>query len=218
MNFQSAEFIDLIHEAPRLFGRLLDELCKRAGLHQAHLSKLADAVRKELIATGVILPGDSLIGSMYQPAISRVMSGEQRPTYGQVLIWLDVIRDWYKSDQLRRACKTVELEYNIEMDIPEFEPWLETHLWNLALFGKPHEIAASYEECKNLRLLDENLPSLIDARTSNLPTVRQKRQELEKQTDINLPITGRITKSLNKDTDFDLHSFSPRSNECCSEI
>lgn len=213
VDFQSAEFIHLIHEAPKLFGRLLEELCMKAGLHQAHLSKKADIIRKQFIDNGVILPGDPLIGSMYQPAISRVMSGEQRPTYGQVLIWLHVIKKWYVGPELRKACKIVEIEYDIEMPVPQFDGDLEQDLWYLALFGKPSDIVQAYERRKNYHLLNDNLPPLIKTRANNLPTVRQRRQEKEeKQTDV-LPTLR--TRQL-KDTGCDLPCFSPNFDEICA--
>ena len=213
MDFQSDEFIRLIHEAPKLFGRLLEELCRKAGLHQAHLSKKADAIRKQFIDAGVILPGDPLIGSMYQPAISRVMSGEQRPTYGQVLIWLRVIKEWYVSPELKRACKIIEIDHNIEMPIPRFDEDLEQDLWYLALFGRPSDIVGAYKRRKNYHLINEDLPSLTDARANNLPTVRQKRQEKEeKQTDV-LPTLR--TRKL-KDTGCDLPCFSSKFDEICA--
>lgn len=167
-----AKDIDLIHQACGLFGKLLDQLMLASLLSQHRLSKEATARRNALIAEGRISRGDPFIGSMAQPTISNVIAG-QRPTYGQVGIWLDVIKDWYQSPKMFEKVAKAGLP-----DPLPFTDELEGDMWRLALFGTKDEIKAAYKKCKDLDLLEDRrvVPSY---RTMNL----KNRQETGPNTD-----------------------------------
>jgi hypothetical protein len=163
------DIVDLIHRAPKLFGQLLDQLMLASLLSQHQLSKEATARRKKLIDDGKISPGDPLIGGMTQQTISNVTAG-QRPTYGQVGIWFDVIRDWYRSPKM--------FEKVAKAGLPEPVPFtaaLEKNMWRLALFGTMDEIKEAYEQCKDLDLLEDR-PVIQSHRTMNLPTFKNRQE------------------------------------------
>jgi hypothetical protein len=163
-----ADVVDLIHQAPKLFGQLLDQLMLASLLSQHQLSKEATARRKELIEEGVIAPGDSLIGGMTQQTISKVIAGQQCPTYGQVGIWLDVIKAWYQSPKMFEKVAKAGLSRPRPLTDE-----LEKNMWRLALFGTMHEIKTAYEVCKDLDLLEDR-PIIPSHSTMNLQTSKKR--------------------------------------------
>jgi hypothetical protein len=84
---------------------------------------------------------------MEQPAISRVLTGQQEPTYFQVLIWLRVLRKYYESEELARICEEMEIVK------PAFTVEIERFLWMLAAFVPPEERAQAYAQSKDLQPL-----------------------------------------------------------------
>lgn len=159
--------IGLMHQAQKLFGKLLDQLMLASLLSQYQLSREATARRDALIAEDRISRGDPLLGSMAQQTISNVIAG-QRPTYGQVDIWLGVIKDWYQSQEM--------LDKVASVGLPKPQPFtaqLEKNMWRLALFGTKNEIKAAYNKCKNLDLL-QGRPIVISRQTMKLPTFKNR--------------------------------------------
>jgi hypothetical protein len=154
--------------APRLFASLFEQLLLASLLPQGQLAKRATARRQELIGEGLIEPGDTQIGAMSQTAISNVISGVvSRPTDGQLWIWIELLRDWYKSDEMRKRI----MENDLEM--PEFPKQLERDLELLALRGSIDEIDDAYERCKDLDLLEDR-PVILSNKSYFLPSVRHK--------------------------------------------
>lgn len=145
-----ADGIELMHQAPKLFGKILNQLMQASLLSQSQMAKKATVRRDALIEQGKISRGDSLLGSMVQETISKVVLGQQRPTYGQVGIWLDVVREWYQSQEMLDKVKKAGM-----LTPHPFTDDLEKNMWRLALFGTKNEIKAAYEKCKDLDLLKD---------------------------------------------------------------
>lgn len=179
-----ADDIELMHQAQKLFGKILDQLMLASLLSQYQLSREATTRRDALIAEGRISRGDPLIGSMAQQTISNVIAG-QRPTYGQVNIWLDVIKDWYQSQEM--------LDKIASVGLPKPQPFtaqLEKNMWRLALFGTKNEIKAAYKKCKNLNLL-QGRPIVTSHSTMNLQTSKNRQ-------DVNVPKSSRHIPTTDK--------------------
>lgn len=121
-----------------LFGLILRLLCQRANVTQDELEERGKAYRDYLFDKGYIKHGH-VLGSLDQTIISRVVSGERRPSYDQVAIWLKVIEDTFKSDMYKNERKLRGL---IIYDLPAD---LKRDLYHLAGFGAPDEIVAAFE-------------------------------------------------------------------------
>lgn len=144
-------YSELDRNAHKRFGVLLHELCEVSGLTQGRMAKQAKAERARMIKDGCIKQADS-IRSMEQPTISRVLAGQQEPTYFQVLIWLRVLRTHYGSEELTQICE--------EMGIakPAFTVETERLLWTLAGFVPPDKRAQAYEQSKDVQPIGFHLP------------------------------------------------------------
>lgn len=122
-----------------LFGLILRLLCQRANVTQDELEERGKAYRDYLFIQGYIKPGQ-VLGSLDQTVISRVVSGERRPSYDQVAIWLKVLEDTFKSDMYKNERKRRGLTiYDLSSD-------LKRDLYHLAGFGAPDEIVAAFEK------------------------------------------------------------------------
>lgn len=171
--------IFLMKNAPRLFARLFEQLMLASLLTQSQLSKMAIAFRKErLYETGLVEHGDSQIGAMSQTGISNVISGVvPKPTDGQLWIWLEILQDWYNSEEMKQR-----IEDN-DLDMLEFPEQLKRDLELLALRGSIEEIDAAYERCKDLDLLVDR-PIVLPGKAYQLPTVQQKYKHHETSHDL----------------------------------
>lgn len=162
----------LLHNAPKLFSRLLEQLMLASILSQGQLSREATAFRQGLIDQGLMELGDPLIGSMHRTTINNIIA-ERLPTYGQVWIWLRMIKNWYANPQMKEDLK----KYNLP------EPEIDDEIWKdmqrLALHGTLEEIDEAYKRRENLDLLEDR-PVIRDPRTYFLPSMKQK---LEQETD-----------------------------------
>jgi hypothetical protein len=139
----------ILHDAPKVFSRLFNQLMLGCFISQSELSRKATAVRKSLIDDGVVARGDSLIGSQAQQTIDNVTDGDQRPTHGQLRIWLDAIEDWC-NDSAAMLAKIAK----IGVPKPRYPREIETDLYRLALFGTFDEIKDAYEKWKDVSLLE----------------------------------------------------------------
>lgn len=139
----------ILHDAPKVFSRMFNQLMLGCFISQSELSRKATAVRKSLIDDGVVARGDSLIGSQAQQTIDNVTDGDQRPTHGQLRIWLDAIDDWCDDSDgmLAKIAK-------IGVPKPRYPREIETDLYRLALYGVIDEIKAAYEKWKDVSLLE----------------------------------------------------------------
>jgi hypothetical protein len=139
---------ELLRNAQQRFSEILSELCEVAGLTQGRLARLAKLELQTLVSQGVISSG-SPVGSMYQPTISKVLSGQQTPTYYQVYIWLRVVRSWYGSLQLAALCE------KRGVPVPIFSEIVERKLWYLAGFVPPDELSqVEVPEVPDVKLID----------------------------------------------------------------
>lgn len=180
------DYSKLRNEAQQRFGNILRDLCEASGFTQGKLAKEAKRERKRLIENGNINPGD-LIGSMEQPAISRVLAGTQEPTYFQVLIWLQVLRKHYASDELAKKCEDLGIQK------PEFLKETEQILWDLSAFRPPDKLASAYNESKKIQPIQF---SIIDHRETRLypkhedhphSSSQYQQFEGERETSVDLP-------------------------------
>lgn len=139
---------DLLHRAPKVFSAMFEHLLLGCFISQGELSRKATALRETLIKNGNIARGDSLIGSQAQQTISNVLDGQQRPTQGQLLLWLHVIRDWCNDspDMLAKIER-------INVPKPRYPAEVEQDFYRLALFGSIDEIREAYEYWKDASLL-----------------------------------------------------------------
>lgn len=115
-----------------LFGLLLSFLCEKAGISQNKLGKMSEQHRRHLKASKYIYP-KSITGAVDQSGISRGISAERPLSYGQVYIWLHVLKEIFESK-----------EYKTGNDF-EFTKDLEADMWRLALFGTPEEVYFAYK-------------------------------------------------------------------------
>jgi hypothetical protein len=150
-----ARLTNLFHASQKRFGELLREVCEISGFTQGNLSREAKKELQRLIQAGEIFPDDP-IGSMEQPAISKVMAGLQAPTYFQVYIWLKVIEEHYNSDEFTEICHQLHIAHP-----PVFTDQLKQELWRLATFVPPDELHENYKNTKDLKLIEIHTP-LID--------------------------------------------------------
>jgi hypothetical protein len=144
-----AEKARLLHDAPKVFSRVFAQLLLWCSLSQKDLAVRATAIRDSMVAKGEISKRDSVIGSQAQPTISNVMDGQQRPTHGQLLLWLEVVRDWCNDnpDMLAKIAR-------LGVHKPDYPSAIEDDLYRLALFGTISEISGAYEYWKDLHLFD----------------------------------------------------------------
>lgn len=167
--------IDLMHNALQLFGQLFKDLLLASLLSQKKLSEEATSRRDALVAKRKIVAGDPLVGSMAQQTISKVISG-QRPTPGQLRIWLDFVKEWLQNPEIQ-----AELRKN-NLPIPDLNEDFRKALYRLALYGTPDEIEKAYKDWKDVDLLEGHQP-LQHHSTYNLPLMKQR---MEQETDTNL--------------------------------
>jgi transcriptional regulator with XRE-family HTH domain len=139
-------FTNLIHASLKEFGRLLREICEVAGFTQAKLARESEAELERLMECGDIKP-DDYVGSMRQPAISRVMLGSQEPTYYQVYIWLKVLRVHFESEHFAEICREEGTP------LPTFPSTLEAELWRLSTRQPPDELHEVCERNKDVILI-----------------------------------------------------------------
>jgi hypothetical protein len=171
----SQDDIELMHKALELFGQLFKDLLLASILSQKKLSEEATRLRDEFVSKRQMVPGDPLVGGMTQQTISKVTTG-QRPTPGQLRIWLDIVKDWINNPAIR-----AELIKN-NLPIPDLNEEFERALWRLALYGTIDEIEGAYKAWKDVDLL-EGRPPVQHHSTYNLPLIKQK---MEQETDTNL--------------------------------
>jgi hypothetical protein len=81
------------------------------------------------------------MGAIDQSALSRIISMDRPPDYGQVYIFMTI------------------LQWNLDEDA--FSKNLQIDLWRLALFGIPEEIYFAYERHKHM--INEDSPEFIEA-------------------------------------------------------
>jgi len=139
-------FTLLLERSRYLFGIRLQEVCRAVGLSQGSLSRAVKRVYQNMLDTGEI-DADVTVGSLEQPTISIVMSGQQSATYYQVFLWLKVIHD-----EVSRVGDDKRNE--------KFEEVVQ-ELWLLAKFVPPATLTAVYEQSRGKRLLG-TYDSLID--------------------------------------------------------
>ena len=146
-NHGEDQLLGVTRESQKRFGQLLREVCEVIGFTQGKLSREAKKELQRLLKQGYLLEED-LIGSMEQPTISRVMAGIQQPTYFQVFIWLRVIFTYYTSKEFADICR------KLEMPFPRLPANLKQTLWRLSTFTAPYELLQTYEETKDLKLIE----------------------------------------------------------------
>jgi hypothetical protein len=139
----------ILHDAPKVFSRMFNQLMLGCFISQSELARKATATRQSLIDDNVIARGDKLIGSQAQQTIDNVTDGDQRPTHGQLRIWLDAIADWCE-DSPAMLAKIAK----IGVSKPRYPREIERDLYRLALFGTFDEIKKAYEKWKDLSLLE----------------------------------------------------------------
>lgn len=175
----------LIQGKPILrFGTLLRQVCEAAGITQPLLEKYSLAEYEQLKNAG-FLESDvfdetdgqekSSRNGMRQSAISRTLTGKQRPSYIQAYIWIAVVKRHYNDPRIDQIFKDKGLE------LPKFDSNLEAALWTLAGYSSPQEVAAASFAFKDFSHIPRRLP---------------RGTEIIPQTDANLQIVNRITKDL----------------------
>lgn len=150
----------LIKHAPGVFGRLFDELLLGCYISQGELSRRATEIRNAMKADGSLAQGETL-GSMARPTISYVIDGHHRPGQGQLLIWLEALKEWCDDspDMLAKVARLGVLKPRYPFDIVTDheagrEIDLEKDLYRLALMGTIDEIYDAYEYWKDYSLFD----------------------------------------------------------------
>ena len=138
----------LLKQAPKVFSRMFEQLMLGCFISQGELSRKAIAIHNALKRDGTLKKGNSL-GSMAQPTISYVIDGTQRPGQGQLLLWLEVIRQWC-NDSPEMLAKIAK----IGVPKPRYPREVEQDLYRLALYGTIDEIYEAYEYWKDYSLLE----------------------------------------------------------------
>lgn len=77
-------------EAKLLFGEILRDLCKKAGITQDELESESEQYKEYLVETYTVIPPERM-GGFKQSAVSRVIQGKQPPTYAQVYVWWKIL-------------------------------------------------------------------------------------------------------------------------------
>ncbi len=138
---------DLLHNSQKKFGDLLRQICIAAGYTQAKLAREAQAEKYRLINACEIRPKD-FTGSFEATVLSKIMKGEQPPTYYQVFIWIAVLKRHFASAEFAAICA------GLGVDCPKFEPEWEYCLWYLSSFVPPDEFGEIYEHIKDLEIIE----------------------------------------------------------------
>lgn len=137
---------DLLHDSQKKFGDVLRQICITAGYTQSKLANEAQAEKYRLVATGEIRPKD-ITGSFEGTVLSKIMRGEQAPTYYQIYIWIRVFKRHFASAEFATICS------NLGMECPKFEPQWEFCLWHLASFVPLYEFEQVYEHIKDAEII-----------------------------------------------------------------
>lgn len=153
-------YSELVANVHKRFGTLLHLHCERVGLSQGKLARLATRKRNQMLKEGALRKSDA-IGSMAQPTISRVAAGLQAPSYFQVLLWISVVREYYKSGELAERCEQLGIV------TPVFSARTERSLWALAGFIPPEKLEQALEQSAPVGK-QQATRSLVDHRESRL--------------------------------------------------
>lgn len=130
MHDRRARDADIIrNKAPKLFGRLLRILLKRAGITQEELEARATYYRDMWADQGYYEKTDS--GDLTQSSISKVINDKWLPAYGQVFLWLYALEDALKANG------------------SEFPADLRRDMFLLVRYVPPDEILDAYERRKD---------------------------------------------------------------------
>lgn len=129
------------NKSPKLFGRLLRMLIKKADITQDELEAKALTFRDLWSGQGYFEIADA--GDLTQPIISRSINAKPRkkdptakvPSYAQVCMWL------YAIEALLR-------DRGLELQFP---PDLREDMFRLAWRGLPNEVVEAYERRKDTR-------------------------------------------------------------------
>lgn len=142
-----------------LFGILLNDIFEKTDISQGKLGKAAKEYRKYLKSKRYLYP-KSDTGTIDQSGISRIINIERPPNFGQIYIWLKVVRQYLESEKYHNKCR---LE---RRDAFNFTNELEADIYRLALSGTPEEVVAAYR--RHQHLIDESSPEFIAAYEKHL--------------------------------------------------
>lgn len=146
-----AEISDLLHEAPKVFSRMFNQLMLGCFISHRELARKGAAFKQELVDAGKIKKSDSIIGAQYPQTVDSVADSDQRPTHGQLRFWLDAIADWCNDDPGMLA-KIAKIGPPAQK--PRYPHEVEQDLYRLALYGTIDEIEDAYERWKDFSLLE----------------------------------------------------------------
>lgn len=137
-----------------LFGILLNDIFEKTDISQGRLGKAAKEYRRYLKSKRYLYP-KSDTGTVDQSGISRIINIERPPNFGQIYIWLKVIRKYLESEKYHNKC-------NLEgKEVFKFTKILEDDIYRLAFCGTPEEVIVAYR--RHEYLIDENSPEFIAA-------------------------------------------------------
>jgi transcriptional regulator with XRE-family HTH domain len=125
------------NKSPKLLGKLLRQLIKKAGITQNELEAKSLTYLDLWSEQGYFAKADA--GDLTQPVISRVLNGRFIPRYGQLCMWLYALEDILRARDLES----------------EFPPDLKEDMFRLAWRGLPSEVVAAYERRKDMVLPKE---------------------------------------------------------------
>lgn len=129
--------------ARELFGRMLSFLCEKSLLSQREIGRRSTQYRKEIKESGRLL-AESSTGAVNQSGISRVISTERPPLYGQVFIWFHVLKERFESKEYAKECE------ELQEPIFKFTQEFEDDMWHAAGYAAPHEVVVVHESHKDL--------------------------------------------------------------------
>src|SRR5947209_11638091 len=166
---------ELIHGKPiPRFGTLLRQVCESVGIKQPLLEKYGQAEYSQMEQEGRLITEDDSPSSMLQQVISRVVTGQQRPSYIQTLIWIKVVKNHYNNERVKKYFKNKGLE------MPVFTPELEAALWTLSGYQSPDAVNKTINDFAAFDHVPRRLPRGIDItpRTDADLQIIPPRQEL----------------------------------------
>jgi hypothetical protein len=125
-----------------LFGVMLHDIMAKADISQREIARRSKEYKKQLIENKLNYPRNG-VTAVDQSALSRLISTDRPPSYGQVYIFLIVLEGILKEKGF------------------SFSQELRDDLWRLALFGPPEMVYQAYQRHKDM--IDEESPEFIEA-------------------------------------------------------
>ena len=136
-----------------LFGVILHDIMAKADISQREIARRSKEYKRQLIDYKLNYPRNGA-SSVDQSALSRLISTDRPPSYGQVYIFLIVLEGILK-----------------EKGFP-FPQELRDDLWRLALFAPPEMVYQAYQRHKHL--INKESPEFIEA-------LKEHKRKMEEQ-------------------------------------